>query len=598
MKFNKKLEALLKSNPDFIDKDTGGLFKSKVIDAANTISAGLIELLLKDNDIKNEFFTPVKGALIFNTNHFASYVKDKNFLNHSYTEFNSEIRLSIDNTAIKKMGEVSLVFPYKDCVLEGGQTREEKNNKRGEIFFNKVLAKDEINKLLAPKVLTKFSKWDNEAVKTNKAKKVNGFNRNKDGMITDNLLIKGNNLLALHTLKSEFAGKVKLIYIDPPYNTGTDGFNYNDSFNHSTWLTFMKNRLEAAKDLLSDDGAIFVQIDEEEGAYLKVLMDEIFGRDKFVNQIIWRYRTYQGQVKAYFPKKHDMIYWYNKNRRPDFKLSYQNNYEDTVDFKRWKDFFTEEGDIIYPNYPKTDSRFKDYLKKYINENGQPKKGDVIYSVKGYVVDDVWEDIKALDAKNKTERTSFRGGQKPEALIQRILHSVTGKKDLVLDFHSGSGTTLAAAHKMGRQWIGIEQMDYIKDLPETRLKKVIKGEPGGISKSVDWKGGGEFIYCEMAVWNQRYIDGIQKITKSEALYKLWDEIKNKGFILYNIDVNKFEEEFDKFKKLPIKKQKDIILNFLDMNMLYVPLSESKDKTYNISLEEQKLNRQFYSKIKDI
>lgn len=126
------------------------------------------------------------------------------------------------------------------------------------------------------------------------------------------MIIKGNNLLALHSLKKQFAGKVKLIYIDPPYNTGNDGFKYNDNFNHSTWLMFMKNRLEVARELLRDDGSIFINIDEGEFHYCKLLLDDIFGKDKFLNEIIWRYRTYQGQVKEFFPKKHDTIFLYKK----------------------------------------------------------------------------------------------------------------------------------------------------------------------------------------------------------------------------------------------------------------------------------------------
>ncbi|MDD5786254.1 MAG: site-specific DNA-methyltransferase, partial [Campylobacter lanienae] len=237
--------------------------------------------------------------------------------------------------------------------------------------------------------------------------------------------------------------------MDPPYNTGSDSFNYNDRFNHSTYLTFMKNRLEIARELLRDDGVIFVQCDDNEQAYLKVLMDEIFGRENFVNSIIWRYRTYQGQVKDFFPRKHDIILWYKKKDRPKFKLTYRDNYKDTVDYKRWQDFYVDDK-IIYPNYPKTDTRFTAYFDKYVVENGEPKNGDIIYQVRGYVVDDVWEDIKAIDAKDKNQKTEFRGGQKPEELIQRILDSVTQENDLVLDFFAGSGTTLAVAHKMKRR----------------------------------------------------------------------------------------------------------------------------------------------------
>jgi len=168
-----------------------------------------------------------------------------------------------------------LVWPYKDCVLEGGQTKEEE--KRKEIFFNEVLAQDEINRLLDPKVLTNFTRYT-----ANGEEKVTAFNRAENGVIRENLIIKGNNLLALHTLKTQFRGQVKLIYIDPPYNTGNDSFGYNDNFNHSTWLTFMKNRLEISKTFLSPDGVIFISCDDSEQAYLEILCDEIFGRENFI----------------------------------------------------------------------------------------------------------------------------------------------------------------------------------------------------------------------------------------------------------------------------------------------------------------------------
>jgi adenine-specific DNA-methyltransferase len=179
---------------------------------------------------------------------------------------------------MRERGEVSLVWPYKDCVLEGGQTKEEE--KRKEIFFNEILAQDEIDQLFDPKVLTNWKRYSPDG-----EQKVTGIKRDENGIILENLIIKGNNLLVLHTLKTQFRGMVKLIYIDPPYNTGSDSFGYNNNFNHSSWLTFMKSRLEISKELLRKDGAIVIHCDFVED---KVLMDEIFGRDNFVNSIAIR----------------------------------------------------------------------------------------------------------------------------------------------------------------------------------------------------------------------------------------------------------------------------------------------------------------------
>jgi adenine-specific DNA-methyltransferase len=372
----------------------------------------------------------------------------------------------------------------------------------------------------------------------------------------------------------------------------------------------MKNRLEVAKDLLSDDGVIFVQCDDKENAYLRILLNEIFGRENFMNEIIWRYRTYQGQVKEFFPKKHDNIFWYKKVNRPEFSISYQSNYKDTVDFKRWSDFFIEDK-IIYPDYPKTDSRFTAYLNKYIKENGEPKDGDIIYQIQGYIVDDVWEDIKAIDAKDKGQKTIFSGGQKPEELLERMIHSVTQKGDIVLDYHLGSGTTCAVAHKMGRQYIGIEQMDYIEDIAVKRMQKVIgkkvkkDGEllesvdfdTGGISKANNWQGGGEFIYFELAKYNQQYIDNLNAIKQGHGSTKttnqLYDEIIDFAFLNYDVESDKLKAEKSDFEALSLANQLEFLFSILNKNQLYKNLTEMDDKDLVVDEKTKDLNNNFYN-----
>lgn len=504
-------------------------------------------------------------------------------LGTSFTAFSNKIGLASDDKFIIKDEKVVLNFPFKDGVIKGAQSKDE--DKTNEVFFNDILARDEIDILFSPKALQNFELVTSNLLFDNATIKSALQN-------TPNLLIKGNNLLALHTLKKrkDIYGQVKLIYIDPPYNTGNDSFNYNDKFNHSAWLTFMKNRLEIAKEFLRDDGVIFVQCDDNEQAYLKVLMDEIFGRENFVNSIIWRYRTYQGQVKDFFPRKHDIILWYKKKDRPKFKLTYRDNYKDTVDYKRWQDFYVDDK-IIYPNYPKTDTRFTAYFDKYVVENGEPKNGDIIYQVRGYVVDDVWEDIKAIDAKDKNQKTEFRGGQKPEELIQRILDSVTQEGDLVMDFFAGSGTTLAVAHKMNRRWVGIEQMDYIKTITKERLKKVIDGEQGGISKAVNFVGGGEFVYVELMPLNAVFKEQIQASNDESELERIYKDLQEKAFVDYRVDIKEMLKDKD-FEALNLDEKKRILHAILDSNMDYVPLSEIKDSEYGISSELVELNKAFF------
>ena len=275
-----ELKGLLQKDDRFTAE--GQLLKNTVVEHALKLDKDLIMLLLSTNRIKGHFFADIEGTLVFDKDKFIAFVDNKQFLPDSYTAFKINIGLTLDgkDDYLKERKDVVLVWPYKDCVLEGGQTKEDQ--KRDEIFWNEILAPDEIDRLFEPKVLTNFRRFDK-----------NGEHKVTEIKDTDNIIIKGNNLLALNTLKKRFAGKVKLIYIDPPYNTGTDSFQYNDNFKNSTWLTFMKNRLEVAEQLLRANGVIFVQISDVNVAPLKLIMDEIF-KGNFVNQITIKTRSASG----------------------------------------------------------------------------------------------------------------------------------------------------------------------------------------------------------------------------------------------------------------------------------------------------------------
>ena len=270
-----KLEKLLLGNEEFIIE--GQLNKNNVSELARKYDTKLLGLLMSDEEVKNHFFSNLEdGVFVFKKDVFLQFLNNKEFLPDSFTTYKTKIGLATENGQyLSKNNNLVLNFPYKDCVLEGGQTKED--SKRQEVFFNETLAPTEITRLLDDKVLTNFRRYQK-----NKEHEVTELNKD------DNFIIKGNNLIALHCLKKRFSGKVKLIYIDPPYNTGSDSFNYNDHFNHSTWLVFMKNRLEVARELLSDSGSIWINIDDDEGHYIKVLADEIFGRENFINTIIWQ----------------------------------------------------------------------------------------------------------------------------------------------------------------------------------------------------------------------------------------------------------------------------------------------------------------------
>ena len=261
-----------------------------------------MKLLYQNETTRARFFTDVDGISVFDKVGFGWVINNRSFLPDSYTRYKNKIGLTNANgDYISTSNDVSLVFPYKDCVLEGGQIKEDQ--KRSEIFYNETLAPDEVDRLLYPKVLTNAVKYTADG-----SKNIPTFDN-------ESLLIKGNNLLTLTSLLAKYSGKIKLIYIDPPYNTGTDSFGYNDKFNRSTWLTFMKNRLEIAKKLLSEDGAIYMQLDYHQVHYAKVLMDEVFGEDNFQREIIWRIGWLSGYktIDNNWIRNHDTILFYSKN---------------------------------------------------------------------------------------------------------------------------------------------------------------------------------------------------------------------------------------------------------------------------------------------
>lgn len=625
------MQNLLKDLTELLSKDDrlvseGKLLKNKVIELALKMDADLIKHLLKNASIKKYFFTEIDGLLVFDKIKFQKFVSNKEFLPDSYTAFKNKIGL-INETGdyLSESKEVVLAWPYKDCVLEGGQTKEDQ--KRDEIFWNETLAPDEIDRLLAPKVLTNYKKYDATGLHELKGEEEVDFTK-------ENLILKGNNLLALHSLYKPFARKVKMIYIDPPYNTGNDSFKYNDSFNRSTWLSFMKSRLQIAKDLLSHEGSIFVHLDYNAVHYCKVLMDDIFGRDNFINEIIWRRKQATSYGSNKFGITNDTILFYSKSDAYKFYPIYSSDDENTQDYIKER-FVYDDGDgRKYMKSPLVNSLFRPNL-KYKFKGINPPKNGWLYSkermeefykngeliipdnpdariyrkifldtYKGQVIQNIWTDIPIVNPMAK-EQTAF-STQKPEKLLERIIQCSTVEGDLILDFHLGSGTTIATAHKMKRRYIGIEQMDYIESITVERLKKVIGKEKkqgakllseieydqAGISKSANWQGGGSFVYCELMQYNEAYISRIQKAKTTKDLLTIWNEMQGKAFISYKVKLETINENISDFEKLTIGDQKRFLVEILDKNQLYVNYSEIDDKEYNVSDPDKKLNRNFY------
>ncbi|MBG0755338.1 MULTISPECIES: DNA methyltransferase [Vibrio] len=543
----------------------GKLAKNKIVELALNLDPELLKLLLADEQLKKHFFKDIDGVLIFDKVAFQRFVNNKSFLPDSYTEFKNKIGLSDNSHYLAESNDIVIAWPYKDCVLEGGQTKEDQ--KRNEIFWNETLAPEQVDTLLAPKALTNFKKFDS-----------NGEHTDFELSQNDNLIIKGNNLLALHSLMSVYRGKIDLIYIDPPFNTEHDSFLYNDKFNRSTWLTFMKNRLEAAKELLSDSGTIYVHIDHNEGHYLKVMMDEIFGKGNFRNEIIWRYSGWNKKLRTGFERRHDTIFMYGKSDNQYFESYFEKwgSKEEYVKKRKQKLLTDEDG--------------REYV---LSDAGNGKRAKMFIEdvlEKGVVVDDVWD----LDKLNNSAKESVGfTSQKRETLLERIIKASCPEGGIVLDYHLGSGTTAATAHKLNRRYIGVEQMDYINEISVPRLQNVISGDDQqGISKDVNWQGGGSFVYCELADLASKFSDLIEQAQTTEQLIDVWNDLKNSANLSYKVDPALFDENREAFNALEISEQKKLLIEFIDKNQLYVNYSEIDDKTNEISENDKKLNKQFY------
>jgi adenine-specific DNA-methyltransferase len=517
------------------------------------MDAELLKLLLSNADIKKRFFEEVNGVLVFDKVGFGWVVNNRQFLPDSYTRFKNRIGLvDAHGDFISSSNDVALSFPYKDCILVGGQTKDDQ--KRDEVFFNTTLAPDEVDRLLYPKVLVNARRYT-----------LNGVEDNITLDDADNLIIKGNNLLAIASLLKRYEGKVKCIYIDPPYNTGSDSFSYNDKFSRSSWLVFMKNRLEIARRLLAPDGAIYVQLDYHQVHYAKILMDEIFGESNFQREIIWRIGWLSGYKTAdnNWIRNHDTILFYSKDNT---RLKFIKNYIPRSEFKNISRSEAER-------YP---------IEDVWNGNEYDDLNSIaIVSFSGETVS------KMLNTEDEVK------GQKSEKLIERILKAHTEEGDLVLDFFGGAGSVAAVAHKLGRRYIVCEQMNKHIDICSRRLIKVVEGERSGISKRNGWQGGGSFVYCELAKLNQHFIDDMVEADTDEKLTALLERILSTGFINSKVNPADIKEGVTAFEALSLDNKKRFILELLDKNMLYVNLSDLDDEEYGISDEDKAFTRSFYS-----
>jgi adenine-specific DNA-methyltransferase len=662
-KLKNTLEKVLKEYPVFVDSESGDLNYIKIKDFADKVDGELISLLADNKELREKFFTKIKDIYVFNIQEFKFFL-DESKIDNSYTQYTNKIGLADSSGFLENRSEVVLDFPFKDCILEGGQSTEEgtdtyfeysdtakhyeeKTAKRKEIFFNHVLAHDEIDRLLDKKALVNWKRFTKDSGK--EGEEVKEIKRDKTGVIQENLIIKGNNLLALHSLKSEFTEKIKLIYIDPPYNTGGDSniFSYNNNFNHSTWLTFMKNRLDIAKDLLTENGFITIAIDHAELFYLGALADEVFKRDNRIG-IITVLHNPKGRNQAKFLSENsEFLLIYAKDKT---KSSFNNvaisdlvkesfteqdeegsfRYEEYMRArtvwsrenrpKNWypiyvskdlKDITHEKKDSYYEVFPITNNgkemAWKNVKDTFVelNHNGYfvaKKENEKIIIYHKYreqqVIKNVWTDKKYQSEFQGTNLLKKIIGENefsyPKSIyaVLDIIKIMTDKDDIVLDYHAGSGTTGHAVLELNkeagnRKFILVEQLDEHIDICNKRLVTVIKED----------KINDSFIYLELAKWNEEAKEEIENAKDLPALIKLFDGICEKYFLNYNVKIKDFKEKIikeEEFKNITLIEQKKMILSMLDLNQMYVQESEMSDKRYGISSKDQQLTKDFYSK----
>ena len=672
-----ELEKQLRMESRYCTED-GVLLKNAVVEAALAVRPDLIKLLLAHDGLRRNFFTDVDGVPVFDKVKFQRLVMNKRFLPDSYTCFKNMVGLANEDDAfISESREVVLSWPFKDCILEGGQTKEDA--KRDEVFWNEILAPDEINRLTEPKALTGFRRYDADGE--------HEVSRIGKG---DNLIIKGNNLLAMYSLLPRYREGIKCMYWDILYNREKDYVPYNDSFKHSSWLTMMKNRLTVARELLKPEGAIFLQCDDTEMAYLKVLCDEIFRRENYVNTISVTMKNAAGASGGgedkRFKKNIEYILIYAKDYDSLEPFSSVFDYVEIGDLiqaykeenRSWKyttvlvdagkgeyvgstvdgdgneiqvfrrigpvyksvsRIAKEEGiaeEEVYAKYGKqvfrtTNSqssirtRIMDYRREkgieeellsiqYVPKTGQHKgqiyeqfyKGapcnllvwlkDSSEEIDGKLYKKViqgtlWDFAGETKNLTKEGKVKLENGKKPEKLVGKILGCCMKKGDIVLDAYLGSGTTAAAAHKKGLQYIGLEQLDRHIELTKTRLRNVIAGDPSGISAEEGWKGGGSYIYCELADNSQKLITKIQNCEEPE-LQSVYTELQKSEFISYQADVDALKNHAHEFEKLGEGDKRKFLISIIDKNTLYINYEDMKDAGYGIDEKTKAFNDSFY------
>lgn len=630
MNFFDKVLSVLRQDERFFSAD-GELLRNAVYEAAMKMDSKLLKLLYNNDVIKNRFFTDIDGISVFDKVGFGWVINNREFLPDSYTRYKNKIGL-VNNKGdyISTSNDVELVFPYKDCVLEGGQTKEDQ--KRSEIFYNETLAPDEVDRLLYPKVLTNAKRYTADGVEH-----VNVLDD------ATNLIVKGNNLLAISSLLKKYEKKVKCVYIDPPYNptSNANTFCYNNTFNRSTWLVFMKTRLELAKRFLTDDGVLIVAIDKNEQPRLQILIEEIY--PEYDVDCITVIHNPRGTIGTNFSYTHEFAIFVT----PKGKKSICNRVlaESEVDWSPLRNWGSESertdakncfypiivedgkivgfGDVSPDNYHPKQTVCEDgkYYVYPIDIKGIERK----WRYARQTVESIWGMLRAKKTKTgydiefgktfgvyKTVWTDSRydASVNGTQLLKSILPDTTftypksiynvmdcinsvvmeDKEAIVLDFFGGSGTTGHAVMEINkdggnRKFILVEQMDYIET--DTLPRNV------EIMKSIAPKSS--IVYLELMKLNQKYVEDIQMATTDADIVTIWNEILKTGFISCKVNPKEIDMEASEFAELSLDDKKRFLMELLDKNQLYVNYCDIDDETFEISEEDKAFTKSFYGEV---
>ena len=629
MNFFEYLLEILKQDDRFFSRD-GELLRNAVYQAALQLDAKLLKILLNDSKTAEKFFVEVDGVKVFKLQEFFWIVNNREFLPGSYTRFKNKIGL-VDERGdfISKSADVELVFPYKDCVLEGGQTKDDQ--KRSEIFYNEILAAEDIDRLFEPKVLTCAKKFSADGVEN-----VTNFSD------TDNLIMKGNNLLALACLLKRFQNKIKCIYIDPPYNpqSNANTFAYNNSFNRSTWLVFMKNRLEMAKKLLAKTGVLIVAIDKNEQPRLQILIEEIF--PEYDVDCITVIHNPRGTIGSKFSYTHEFaIFVTPKNSDVICERTLGENEIDWSPLRNWggESLRTDAKNCFYPIIVKNEKiiGFGEVSADNFHPNSQTVKVDdkyYIYPIDSKGVERKWryarqtvESIKNLLRVKKIKSgydieigknfgayktvwtdSKFDASVNGTQLLKKILPDTVfsypkslytvmeclnavvknDKNALILDFFGGSGTTGHAVMEINKQdggnrrFILVEQMDYIET--ETLQRNI------AVMKKI--APNSAIVYCELAKLNQKFVEEIQAAETFETIWEIYRRMVESGYISYKVIPAEIDAAVDDFKELTLENQQRFLMELLDKNLLYMNYCDIDDEDFAISAADKKFSRSFY------